>query len=155
MSLLKYCFAAFAFAFVLLATTAVAGEIQILPSTFTLHGSEGRQQLSVVKMRGKQLSASVPADEVTLESSDPSIVKMSREWPSRWQTATPRLLPVRQATIHRKCKSHCGWRRSAARLELSQRCASGYSHVGWLQHRRLSRCAGRQGWLSAQPARLR
>ncbi|MCH2114862.1 MAG: DUF1549 and DUF1553 domain-containing protein [Pirellulales bacterium] len=63
---------------VLSATVAGAADIRILPAEFVLHGIEGRQQLSVVTIRDGRISASVSGDSVTLESSDPSVVKIER-----------------------------------------------------------------------------
>ena len=58
----------------LVAATASAGELRILPAEFTLHGSKGRQQLAVVAMRQDRYSATLPSDQVELRSSDPTVV---------------------------------------------------------------------------------
>jgi hypothetical protein len=53
-----------------------AGEVYILPDQFTLHGAEGQQRLSVVAFRDDRISASVPDEQFTLESSDPKVVEI-------------------------------------------------------------------------------
>jgi hypothetical protein len=53
-----------------------ADEIRILPDQFTLHGVEGRQRVSVVSTRDGRISASVPSDQIVLESSDPKVVEI-------------------------------------------------------------------------------
>ena len=64
----------------LLLVTAIgslsADEIRILPDQFTLHGVEGRQRVSVVSVRDGRISASVPSDQIVLESSDPKVVEI-------------------------------------------------------------------------------
>ena len=50
--------------------------LQLLPEAFALHGSEGRQQLSVVTQRGDRLSAIAAADEIEWKSGDPRVVKI-------------------------------------------------------------------------------
>jgi hypothetical protein len=60
------------------AVPASAAELQILPAEFTLHGSQGRQQLSVVAMIGERVSAALPVEELQLESSDPAVVKIEQ-----------------------------------------------------------------------------
>jgi hypothetical protein len=58
------------------ASLAQAGEMQILPSQFTLRGAESQQQLSIVRTLEDRVSASIPAAELQLESSDPSIARI-------------------------------------------------------------------------------
>ena len=53
-----------------------ADEIRILPGDFTLHGAEGRQQLSVVSIRDQRVSAVIPESELRLETSDPEVLEI-------------------------------------------------------------------------------
>ena len=57
---------------------ASAGEIKILPSEMILHGSEGRQRMSVVTINDDRISASLSGEDVQIESSDPSVVRVKR-----------------------------------------------------------------------------
>lgn len=58
-------------------TTSLAGEIRILPQELTLHGQEARQQLSVASLLDDRISASIPNENVQLESSDPNVVTIA------------------------------------------------------------------------------
>ena len=61
----------------LLGGSALArGDIQVLPSEFTLHGSQALQQLSVVNVRDGQITASVDTIAFQLVSSDPRVVRI-------------------------------------------------------------------------------
>ncbi len=61
----------------LLAVTSIsAADLRILPGDFTLHGSQGRQQLSVVTLLGDRIGGSVSSADVQLQSSDPSVVRV-------------------------------------------------------------------------------
>lgn len=64
------------FALLFCASTLTAAPLQVLPTSFTLHGSEGRQQLSVVAIRGDRVSATLSVDDYELRSSDPSVVEI-------------------------------------------------------------------------------
>ncbi len=61
-----------------MACTSLAAEnLRILPGDIVLHGSEGRQQLSVVTTAGDRLGPAIAAELYTFESEDPSVVKVS------------------------------------------------------------------------------
>ncbi|MEM8670636.1 MAG: DUF1549 and DUF1553 domain-containing protein [Planctomycetota bacterium] len=64
--------------FVMLVTSVCSASdgLRILPEAFTLHGPNGMQKLAVVTLRGEQLSATLPADQLNFESADPSIVRI-------------------------------------------------------------------------------
>ena len=51
-------------------------EYRLLPTSFTLHGREGRQHLSVVTIRDGNVSATVDQASLELTSSDPEIVSI-------------------------------------------------------------------------------
>ncbi len=57
-------------------STTLSGDMMVLPEQFTLYGAEGRQHLSVVRLRDGQPSATVAMDAVTWTSSDPTVVKV-------------------------------------------------------------------------------
>lgn len=54
----------------------MAAEIRILPGDFTLHGVQGRQQLSVVSTIDDRASALVPDSQLEFESSDPTVCEI-------------------------------------------------------------------------------
>lgn len=54
----------------------LAGELQILPGEFTLHGVEGLQRVSVVSLRDGRTSAAMAAEDVEFESSNADVVKI-------------------------------------------------------------------------------
>ncbi len=56
------------------ATILSAASLQILPQQFTLHGSEGRQQLSIVAIKAGRVSAMAESAEIALRSSDETVV---------------------------------------------------------------------------------
>lgn len=58
------------------AAPLVGAELRILPGDFTLHGSESRQQLSVVNGSGDDIGATVASDDLRFESTDSNIVKI-------------------------------------------------------------------------------
>ncbi len=58
------------------AATLSAAELRVLPQDFQLHGSQGRQQLSVVTIHDGRVSALVPSEQVELTSSDRNVVEI-------------------------------------------------------------------------------
>ncbi|NNE01378.1 MAG: DUF1553 domain-containing protein [Pirellulaceae bacterium] len=58
----------------LLVGSAYAAEIRILPPSFTLHGSEGRQQMSVTSVHGDQIAATMADNAIEWTSSDTDVV---------------------------------------------------------------------------------
>lgn len=65
------------FVFSLVASLGWAESIRVLPTQFTLHGSHGRQQLSVVELDGDMASCGIDDDSVEWVSSDPGVVSVS------------------------------------------------------------------------------
>tara|TARA_R110002049_G_scaffold27321_2_gene94132 strand:+ start:288717 stop:291176 length:2460 start_codon:yes stop_codon:yes gene_type:complete len=57
------------------AASVTAAEIQVLPAQATLHGTEGRQRLSVVSLRDGYPSAILSTDQIEVTSSDPDVVE--------------------------------------------------------------------------------
>ena len=58
------------------AHVASADEVRVLPSQFTLHGQQARQQLSVVAIRNDRIAHAILEKDLNLESSDPGVVKI-------------------------------------------------------------------------------
>ncbi|QDT12209.1 DUF1549 and DUF1553 domain-containing protein [Planctomycetes bacterium K23_9] len=58
----------------LVADIAVADSHLLLPSSFTLHGSESRQQLSLTKLQGREVGPAIA--DADFQSADSSIVKI-------------------------------------------------------------------------------
>jgi hypothetical protein len=61
---------------IVVSTPLSAADLRILPGDVTLHGKEGRQQLSVVTVDEDRVGAAVVADQLQIESSDPGVIRI-------------------------------------------------------------------------------
>ncbi len=72
-AMLRHCTAIF---LSLIAAVSWADPLRILPQEFSLHGREGRQQLSVVSVKEGRVAAMVSPDHIELTTSDEKVVKI-------------------------------------------------------------------------------